>query len=102
MVNSIVLQNASIIDGSGSMPYSGHLVIKENRIDSILKEEAFSHDKEARVIDLKGKMPHILCFLPFASFIESPKIIIPPHSAYINPFLRNFLKEFKLFIELLI
>ena len=70
MVNSIVLQNASIIDGSGSMPYSGHLVIKENRIDSILKEEAFSHDKEARVIDLKGKtlMPGLIdahCHISF-------------------------------------
>ena len=53
MVNSIVLKNASIIDGSGSMPYSGHLVIKENKIDSIHQEDAFSHDKEARVIDLK-------------------------------------------------
>lgn len=70
MVNSIVLQNASIIDGSGSMPYSGHLVIKENRIDSILKEEAFSHHKEARVIDLKGKtlMPGLIdahCHISF-------------------------------------
>jgi len=70
MVNSIVLQNASIIDGSGSMPYSGHLVIKENRIDSILKEEVFSHDKEARVIDLKGKtlMPGLIdahCHISF-------------------------------------
>ena len=70
MVNSIVLQNASIIDGSGSMPYSGHLVIKENRIDSILKEEAFSHVKEARVIDLKGKtlMPGLIdahCHISF-------------------------------------
>ena len=70
MVNSIVLQNASIIDGSGSMPYSGHLVIKENRIDSILKEEAFSYDKEARVIDLKGKtlMPGLIdahCHISF-------------------------------------
>ena len=70
MVNSIVLQNASIIDGSGSMPYSGHLVIKENRIVSILKEEAFSHDKEARVIDLKGKtlMPGLIdahCHISF-------------------------------------
>ena len=70
MVNSIVLQNASIIDGSGSMPYSGHLVIKENRIDSILKEEVFSHLKEARVIDLKGKtlMPGLIdahCHISF-------------------------------------
>ena len=70
MVNSIVLQNASIIDGSGLSPYSGHLVIKENKIDSILKEDAFSHEKEARVIDLKGKtvMPGLIdahCHISF-------------------------------------
>ena len=55
MVNSIVLKNASIIDGSGSLPYSGHLVIKENKIDSILQEDTFSNDAEARIIDLKEK-----------------------------------------------
>ena len=70
MVNSIVLQNASIIDGSGSMPYSGHLVIKENRIDSILQEDAFSQDTEASIIDLKGKtvMPGLIdahCHISF-------------------------------------
>ena len=70
MVNSIVLQNASIIDGSGSLPYSGHLVIKENKIDSILKEEVFSHDKETKIIDLKGKtlMPGLIdahCHISF-------------------------------------
>ena len=70
MVNSIVLQNASIIDGSGLSPYSGHLVIKENKIDSILKEDAFSHEKEARVIDLEGKtvMPGLIdahCHISF-------------------------------------
>jgi len=42
MVNSIVLKNASIIDGLGSAPYSGHLVIKENKIDSIHQEDTFS------------------------------------------------------------
>ena len=70
MVNSIILKNASIIDGSGALPYSGHLVIKENKIDSILKENAFSHDKEASVIDLKGKtlMPGLIdahCHISF-------------------------------------
>ena len=70
MVNSIILKNASIIDGSGALPYSGHLVIKENKIDSILKDNAFSHDKEASVIDLKGKtlMPGLIdahCHISF-------------------------------------
>tara|TARA_B100001121_G_C18694621_1_gene624486 strand:+ start:2239 stop:3546 length:1308 start_codon:yes stop_codon:yes gene_type:complete len=70
MVNSIILKNASIIDGSGALPYSGHLVIKENKIDSILKENAFSHEKEASVIDLKGKtlMPGLIdahCHISF-------------------------------------
>ena len=70
MVNSIVLKNASIIDGSGSAPYSGHLVIQENKIDSIHREEAFSHDAEASVMDLKGKtvMPGLIdahCHISF-------------------------------------
>ena len=51
MVNSVVLKNASIIDGSGSAPYSGHLVIKENKIDSIHQEDAFSQDTEPRSND---------------------------------------------------
>jgi len=70
MVNSIVLKNASIIDGSGSSPYSGHLVIKENQIDSIHREDTFSNDAEARIIDLKGKtvMPGLIdahCHISF-------------------------------------
>ena len=70
MVNSIVLKNASIIDGSGSPPYSGHLVIKENKIDSIHREDTFSNDAEARIIDLKGKtvMPGLIdahCHISF-------------------------------------
>ena len=65
MVNSVVLKNASIIDGSGSAPYSGHLVIKKNKIDSIHQEDAFSHDTEASIIDLKGKtvMPGLLMLI---------------------------------------
>ena len=70
MVNSIVLKNASIIDGSGSLPYSGHLVIKENKIDSIHQEDTVSNDAEARIIDLKGKtvMPGLIdahCHISF-------------------------------------
>ena len=70
MVNSVVLKNASIIDGSGSAPYSGHLVIKENKIDSIHQEDAFSHDTKASIIDLKGKtvMPGLIdahCHISF-------------------------------------
>ena len=70
MVNSVVLKNASIIDGSGSAPYCGHLVIKENKIDSIHQEDAFSQDTEASIIDLKGKtvMPGLIdahCHISF-------------------------------------
>ena len=70
MVNSAVLKNASIIDGSGSAPYSGHLVIKENKIDSIHQEDTFSHDTKASIIDLKGKtvMPGLIdahCHISF-------------------------------------
>ena len=70
MVNSIVLKNASIIDGLGSAPYSGHLIIKENKIDSIVRDGELSHDKDANVIDLTGKsvMPGLIdahCHISF-------------------------------------
>ena len=70
MVNSIVLKNASIIDGSGSAPYSGHLIIKENKINSIVRDGELSLDKDANVIDLTGKsvMPGLIdahCHISF-------------------------------------
>ena len=70
MVNSIVLKNASIIDGLGSTPYSGHLILKENKIDSIVRDGDLSHDKDANVIDLTGKsvMPGLIdahCHISF-------------------------------------
>ena len=70
MVNSIVLKNASIIDGLGSTPYSGHLIIKENKINSIIRDGELSHDKDANVIDLTGKsvMPGLIdahCHISF-------------------------------------
>ncbi len=70
MVNSIVLKNASIIDGLGSSPYSGHLIIKENKIDSIVRGDELSHDKDAHVIDLTGQsvMPGLIdahCHISF-------------------------------------
>ena len=70
MVNSIVLKNASIIDGLGSAPYCGHLIIKENKINSIIRDGELSHDKDANVIDLTGKsvMPGLIdahCHISF-------------------------------------
>lgn len=70
MVNSIVLKNASIVDGSGSAPYSGHLIIKENKINSIVRDGELSLDKDANVIDLTGKsvMPGLIdahCHISF-------------------------------------
>ena len=70
MVNSIVLKNASIIDGLGSAPYCGHLIIKENKINSIVRDGELSHDKDANVIDLTGKsvMPGLIdahCHISF-------------------------------------
>ena len=68
MVNSIVLKNASIIDGSGFTLFWS-FSYKENQIDSIHREDTFSNDAEARIIDLKGKtvMPGrlmliVICF----------------------------------------
>jgi len=70
MVKSTVLKNASIIDGLGSAPYSGHLVLKENKIVSIVRDGELSHDKDANVIDLTGKsvMPGLIdahCHISF-------------------------------------
>lgn len=70
MVKSTILKNASIIDGLGSEPYSGHLIIKENKINSIVIDGELSHDKNANVIDLTGKsvMPGLIdahCHISF-------------------------------------
>ena len=55
MVNSIILKNASIIDGSGKEPYLGHVQIIDDKIDSIVNDENVLITDNAKVIDLSGK-----------------------------------------------
>ena len=51
MVNSIILKNASIIDGSGKEPYLGHVQIIDDKIDSIVNDENVLITDNAKVID---------------------------------------------------
>ena len=55
MVNSIILKNASIIDGSGKEPYLGHVQIIDDKSDSIVNEENEVITENAKCIDLSGK-----------------------------------------------
>ena len=67
-----LITNARIIDGSGKEPYPGHVLLKENRIDSILNDvtdlsKGIILDK---TIDAKGQtlMPGLIdahCHISF-------------------------------------
>ena len=56
-----LITNARIIDGSGKEPYTGNVLIKDNRIDSILNDvkdlslslldEAFVPEKSSQTTD---------------------------------------------------
>ena len=50
----MLIKNAQIIDGTGSAPYSGHILLKENRIESILTNtDAIPNDESLGIIDAK-------------------------------------------------
>ena len=70
MVNSIILKNASIIDGTGKAPYPGHVEIHEGKINSVCSDEKDLKSKNSASIDLKGKtlMPGLIdahCHISF-------------------------------------
>jgi imidazolonepropionase-like amidohydrolase len=67
-----LITNARIIDGTGKKPFSGHVLLKENRIDSILNEvsDLSSSIILDRTIDAKGQtlMPGLIdahCHISF-------------------------------------
>ena len=85
MVNSIILKNASIIDGSGKEPYLGHVQIIDDKIDSIVNDENVLITDNAKVIDLSGKfiLPGLIdahCHISFDelknSYLEQVKGLI--------------------------
>ena len=70
MGNTVLLKNASIIDGSGSAAYLGHIQIKDDRILSVSKQDITAENDSAESIDLKGKfiMPGLIdahCHISF-------------------------------------
>ena len=64
--------------------------------------EKFKGKDNLLFFDLKGNIPAILKLFPLSSFNDSPRIIIPPHSAYMKPFLLNSLNDKRLFLALVI
>ncbi len=70
MGNTVLLKNASIIDGTGSAAYLGHIQIKDDRILSVSKQDITADNDSAESIDLKGKfiMPGLIdahCHISF-------------------------------------
>ena len=70
MGNSILLKNASIIDGTGAVPYSGHIQIIDDKIVSVSKEEIKPEKENTETINLEGKfiMPGLIdahCHISF-------------------------------------
>ena len=70
MGNTVLLKNASIIDGTGSAPYPGHIQIKDERILSVSKQDITAENDSAESIDLEGKfiMPGLIdahCHISF-------------------------------------
>ena len=70
MGNTVLLKNASIIDGTGSAAYLGHIQIKDDRILSVSKQDFTAENDSAESIDLEGKfiMPGLIdahCHISF-------------------------------------
>lgn len=70
MGNTVLLKNASIIDGTGSAAYLGHIQIKDDRILSVSKQDLTAENDSAESIDLEGKfiMPGLIdahCHISF-------------------------------------
>ena len=70
MGNTVLLKNASIIDGTGSEAYLGHIQIKDDRILSVSKQDITAGNNSAESIDLEGKfiMPGLIdahCHISF-------------------------------------
>ena len=70
MGNSVLLKNASIIDGIGSVPYSGHIQIIDDKIVSVSREEIKPEEENTETINLEGKfiMPGLIdahCHISF-------------------------------------
>jgi imidazolonepropionase-like amidohydrolase len=68
--NTVLLKNASIIDGTGSEAYLGHIQIKDDRILSVSKQDITAENDSAESIDLEGKfiMPGLIdahCHISF-------------------------------------
>ena len=70
MGNTVLLKNASIIDGTGSAAYLGHIQIKDDKIISVSKQDIKAENDSTESIDLKGKfiMPGLIdahCHISF-------------------------------------
>ena len=70
MGNTVLLKNASIIDGTGSAAYLGHIQIKDERILSVSKQDITAENDSVESIDLEGKfiMPGLIdahCHISF-------------------------------------
>lgn len=54
-IQTTVLQNGRIIDGTGKPVFLGHVVIKGNKIEKVLAENETDWDEKATVVNCAGK-----------------------------------------------
>ena len=79
MDGDFILKNASIVDGSGSSSYSGHVLVSGNKIEAIYAEGSDLSDQKVQIIDVAGQtvMPGLIdahCHISFDEPISNDEL----------------------------
>ena len=74
-----VLKNASIIEGSGMVPYKGHIHVVDGEIKAVIKEDSKLPKEKIEIIDLKGQtvMPGLIdahCHISFDEPVSNDEL----------------------------
>lgn len=107
MAKSLVLKNATLIDGTGCEPLEGTTVVVGNRISSVGTEVDYPAD--ASVVDLKGftLMPGFIdCHVHLGAFVvDDPDwqfnalSFVPWFTSFLWDYFRSFARRRRLAIE---
>ena len=79
MDGDFILRNASIVDGSGTSSYSGHVFVSGNKIEAIYAEGSDLSDQKAQIIDVAGQtvMPGLIdahCHISFDEPVSNDEL----------------------------
>ena len=91
-MSGTLIKNALIFNGTGALPFRGHVLIENDRIHSVLKEadpetESFSDNKTATVIDA-GKLALAPGFIDCHSHFDWVQPL-PDHETFLYPLLEQ-------------